>query len=349
MKLARSALLALIASVALAMAANVSNAETEGDRHGQLVWVLKECGYYDLAKEYRAAAVRWFGEAEVGKGERKLGGFDMYAGSCGKAKKIAEQALERDKQRNQKDEKEIKPAWKVEQEKSTKLQNEALAKRLCSRAKEIVSLDRLLNEAEILIAEQAIDDRGCDVDKALLTQQIRSSKQIYVQPRSPDSNQKDVIPKSSTQSTSQIKEAQRLLNLLGFHAGPEDGLYGPATAGAVKTFQRSVRLPVDGRIDGSLIKHLEKAVKAIHSQDSGVTETDQGSSSNDAVPFNPNLSKVDFDYEGDRACRIAQTYSFSSKPLTKEQREIAFRAYAYGNCMMEEDARASLYQKMGLE
>jgi N-acetylmuramoyl-L-alanine amidase len=43
-----------------------------------------------------------------------------------------------------------------------------------------------------------------------------------------------------------VSELQRRLNALGFHAGREDGILGPETAGAVREFQRNAGVAVDG-------------------------------------------------------------------------------------------------------
>jgi N-acetylmuramoyl-L-alanine amidase len=43
-----------------------------------------------------------------------------------------------------------------------------------------------------------------------------------------------------------VRALQATLNLLGFDAGKEDGIFGPKTDGAVREFQRNVGLPDDG-------------------------------------------------------------------------------------------------------
>jgi peptidoglycan hydrolase-like protein with peptidoglycan-binding domain len=45
-----------------------------------------------------------------------------------------------------------------------------------------------------------------------------------------------------------VKEVQRRLRALGFHAGPIDGIYGPQTAAAVQGFQMSEGLVSDGEV-----------------------------------------------------------------------------------------------------
>jgi len=43
-----------------------------------------------------------------------------------------------------------------------------------------------------------------------------------------------------------VRELQRMLNVLGFDAGKEDGIFGPRTDGGVREFQRNVADRVDG-------------------------------------------------------------------------------------------------------
>ncbi len=54
-----------------------------------------------------------------------------------------------------------------------------------------------------------------------------------------------------------IRAVQTQLNELGFDSGPADGLYGPKTKSAIKEFQRSEDLDVDGKISDELIRDLE--------------------------------------------------------------------------------------------
>lgn len=53
-----------------------------------------------------------------------------------------------------------------------------------------------------------------------------------------------------------VAEAQRLLNDLGYDAGPIDGLYGPRTAAALAAFQEERGLLVDGLIDAGALLAL---------------------------------------------------------------------------------------------
>lgn len=55
-----------------------------------------------------------------------------------------------------------------------------------------------------------------------------------------------------------VRELQHRLNQLGFHAGPEDGIFGPLVHGAVAEFQRNVGLDVDGVAGPGTIAALKR-------------------------------------------------------------------------------------------
>jgi N-acetylmuramoyl-L-alanine amidase len=54
-----------------------------------------------------------------------------------------------------------------------------------------------------------------------------------------------------------VKDVQRRLKKIGFHAGPIDGVYGPQTAAAVQAFQVSKRLLVDGEVGRGTARALK--------------------------------------------------------------------------------------------
>jgi membrane-bound lytic murein transglycosylase B len=58
----------------------------------------------------------------------------------------------------------------------------------------------------------------------------------------------------------ETKEIQRLLNRLRFNAGPEDGLPGPRTRSAIRSFQEQLSLPPDGYPTHTLLQRLRAAV-----------------------------------------------------------------------------------------
>lgn len=58
--------------------------------------------------------------------------------------------------------------------------------------------------------------------------------------------------------SSMVKEAQELLNALGYGAGSADGVYGPKTSAAVKAFQRANKLRRDGQVTKRLVERLRE-------------------------------------------------------------------------------------------
>ena len=56
---------------------------------------------------------------------------------------------------------------------------------------------------------------------------------------------------------SQVQALQTVLNDRGFNAGAADGMMGPATAGALRRWQRSVALPADGYPSLELLQRLQ--------------------------------------------------------------------------------------------
>lgn len=62
------------------------------------------------------------------------------------------------------------------------------------------------------------------------------------------------------QETARLVHAtQSRLNDLGYNAGPEDGVYGPTTRGAVREFQSDQGLPMTGEASKSLLVHIQQA------------------------------------------------------------------------------------------
>jgi len=52
-------------------------------------------------------------------------------------------------------------------------------------------------------------------------------------------------------SREEVRKAQQALKLEGFDPGPLDGIIGPLTRSAVRKFQKSIEIPVTGRLDWS--------------------------------------------------------------------------------------------------
>jgi membrane-bound lytic murein transglycosylase B len=64
-------------------------------------------------------------------------------------------------------------------------------------------------------------------------------------------------------SREEAKEMQQLLNLLGFDAGPEDGLLGFHTSSAIRAFQNEHSLLPDGYPSPALLKRLRTLAATI--------------------------------------------------------------------------------------
>ncbi|MAF48452.1 MAG: hypothetical protein CMM10_09325 [Rhodospirillaceae bacterium] len=71
-----------------------------------------------------------------------------------------------------------------------------------------------------------------------------------------------VQPKPSITDKVQVAEVQRLLIDLGHLTGRADGVVGPRTEAAVKTFERARQLPPTGTVDDKLIVKLKEAQQA---------------------------------------------------------------------------------------
>ena len=56
-----------------------------------------------------------------------------------------------------------------------------------------------------------------------------------------------------------IREAQDLLNLLGYNAGGADGEFGSQTRQAIITFQAANSLPQSGAVTPTLLRQLRNA------------------------------------------------------------------------------------------
>ncbi len=86
----------------------------------------------------------------------------------------------------------------------------------------------------------------------------------------PDANKSAGRPKP----VPAVAEAQRRLNLLGYDAGPPDGLAGPRTRAALRTFQRDQGLEANGRLNSKTRTMLtELASNTSQSPETGTLST----------------------------------------------------------------------------
>lgn len=65
--------------------------------------------------------------------------------------------------------------------------------------------------------------------------------------------EKPVIPE---ETTALIKVVQEILSKMGYDPGPVDGLIGPGTARAIRSFEEQQKMPQKGRISGKVLKAL---------------------------------------------------------------------------------------------
>lgn len=53
-----------------------------------------------------------------------------------------------------------------------------------------------------------------------------------------------------------VRDAQRMLNQLGYNAGPEDGMVGPRTRSGIRAYQRDKAMEANGRLTQDLFGNL---------------------------------------------------------------------------------------------
>lgn len=78
--------------------------------------------------------------------------------------------------------------------------------------------------------------------------------QAPVQPPSP------LLPPAEAHPKENVMRVQALLSELGYEPGPVDGVLGPQTRMAIKTFQENIGIPSTGEADTRLISQLEMEV-----------------------------------------------------------------------------------------
>lgn len=74
----------------------------------------------------------------------------------------------------------------------------------------------------------------------------------------PDGGWDDDVAEQPREPGSMVREAQALLDRLGYQPGPIDGQPGAMTRRAVIDFQRAAGLPETGEITPSLLDHLNQ-------------------------------------------------------------------------------------------
>ncbi|HHH38528.1 MAG TPA: peptidoglycan-binding protein [Sedimenticola sp.] len=65
-------------------------------------------------------------------------------------------------------------------------------------------------------------------------------------------------PPAALHGRALVRAVQQALNRLGYDAGPADGLAGSRTRKAIRAFQRTAGVPVDGRPSNTLLRQLRR-------------------------------------------------------------------------------------------
>jgi len=73
-----------------------------------------------------------------------------------------------------------------------------------------------------------------------------------------------------------VAEVQRRLNERGYSAGPADGVLGPQTAAAIRSYQTDYGLPVTGDVDERFVEHLRETLPAPRPAASAPTSPSSG-------------------------------------------------------------------------
>src|SRR3546814_4815604 len=87
-----------------------------------------------------------------------------------------------------------------------------------------------------------------------------------------------------------IAAIQRRLNESGFDAGPADGLAGPRTREALRSYQRRMNLPVTGRFDEAVTRHLFASLPPRDDRDTKAAAATMGSGDDGTKAGAPSFS-----------------------------------------------------------
>ncbi len=122
-------------------------------------------------------------------------------------------------------------------------------------------VDRPEDKAQAADAEAARDrdaqrqlelQRQSQIQEAQVEQELQEQR-LYEQWKAQQAGAASVTPVSSS---ADVEQAQRLLIAQGYLTGPADGVAGPGTAAAVRSYQAANGLPITGQITPSLISSL---------------------------------------------------------------------------------------------
>ncbi|HXF36414.1 MAG TPA: peptidoglycan-binding protein [Actinomycetota bacterium] len=101
-----------------------------------------------------------------------------------------------------------------------------------------------------------------------------------------------------------VRELQRLLNALGFDAGKEDGIFGPATDAAVREFQRNVGRVPDGIVGPETLTAVQRLRPQVNGPSRAVVREEEevralvGQIGGARIAIDPGHGPSDPGYEG---------------------------------------------------
>lgn len=110
-----------------------------------------------------------------------------------------------------------------------------------------------LKDREASNRQQQQEDRSRDLAAA-----ERGSEPSRIAERSRVFAEQELSPTQERRAQlEQVRQAQKRLNDMGFHAGPVDGIIGPITQSALRNFQESKGLEPTGRLSDETKKALD--------------------------------------------------------------------------------------------
>ncbi len=103
-----------------------------------------------------------------------------------------------------------------------------------------------------------------------------------------------------------VRELQSYLNSLGFHAGREDGIYGPETDRAVRLFQEDSGLRADGVVGATTLTHLLRLKSAVRPTSISVAEVKERLQDSIPLPLSGRRIALDAGNPHARRCGLLE-------------------------------------------
>lgn len=107
-------------------------------------------------------------------------------------------------------------------------------------------------------AKQALQQlaKTLDIDEDSVNRLAESMKTSSAITSGPAMRAVSTVPDQSITNQYRLAEIQKFLMKEGLYPGPADGVMGPLTADAIKTYQRQNKMAVNGAITSELIEHM---------------------------------------------------------------------------------------------